>query len=414
MNRHIGNVFWYEFTRNIKRKSFLFATFGIPILGFIVMFGFQAISQTSIQDVSQTTQGSLLDGLRRIGYVDETGILNQPEGALGQSMTEYEDVESVQQALDEGEIDTYYIIPADFFETGNARQVIDEMSLTSIDTNPIRRLMRVNMGDDIDPQLLRRLQNPSDLKVIDLSRSAEEDAESVLEADMFMIYVFSMVFMLAIFMTNGYLMQSIIEEKETRLIEILISSLSPLELLTGKIMAMGALGLFQVAVWVTWMFASLQLAGNLSAFTTTVLAQIEFPVEQLPIMLAYLVLGYLFFAAGYSMIGALMGAMRDAQQMIAVLVVPAIIPFYFFSIIASEPNSTLSIVLSMIPFTSPLAMIMRLSVGTVPIEQVLLSLMILAAGVAGMIGLTARLFRFQILLAGQAPRLRDLPRLIVE
>lgn len=413
MNNRIINVFWYEFKRNVQRKGFLFATFGIPVLGFVLMFAFQGLSQTAIEDATPSVTDSLLGGLQRIGYIDETGVLSQPEGALGEMLIEFPDEEALQEALASGDISTYYVIPQDFFETSDVTQVLPDMNLSSIGTGPIRRLMRVNLGEEIDSQLLRRLQDPSDLNVVNLSRDTEGDAESLLEADMVMIYVFSIVFLLAIFMTNGYLMQSIVEEKETRLIEILISSIKPLELLTGKILALGLLGLLQVSVYVIWIFVSLQIAGNLSAFTTTILAQIQFPTEQLPIMLAYLILGYLFFAGGYSMVGAVMGSVRDAQQMIAILVIPAVIPFWFFTLIVSEPNSTLSLVLSMIPFTSPLAMIMRLSVGPVPVEQLLLSLSILGVSVAFMVWLTARIFRFQILLAGQTPKLRDLPRLVM-
>ena len=414
MNNRIRQVFWYEFRRNIRRKGYRFATLGIPLLGFIAMFLFQGIAQLTPQDTIQAASENLLSGITRIGYVDETGILNQPDDVIGQTIVPYTDIESAQLALDSGEIDTYYMIPADFFDSSKAIQVLADMSITLIDSSPIYQLMRENIGEDIDPQLLKRLQNPSNLAMINLSRSVEEDAESLLEADMLMIYVFSLVFLLAIFMTNGYLMQSIIEEKKTRLIEILISSLKPLELLAGKIMALGLLGLMQVTVWVVGMMISVQVAGNLSALATTVIAQIQFPIEQLPVMLLYLILGYLFFAGGYSMIGALTGAIRDAQQFIAVLVIPAIIPFYFFSIIATSPNGTLSVILSMIPFTSPLAMIMRLSVEPVPIEQIILSLAILVTSTLGMVWLTARIFRFQILLSGQPPKLRDLPRLIME
>ena len=414
MNNHILQVFLYEFRRNIRRKGYLFATLGIPILGFISMYVFQGVSQLALENAAQSTSDSFIERLKNVGYIDETGLLIQPGGVSLQSLIEFSDVQSAQSALDAGEISTYFIIPQDFFESGEATQVLQEMSITLIGSDPIYRLLRDNIGTDIDPQVLRRLQNPSDLTVTNLSRAVTGDAESLLEADLILIYVFALIFLLAIFMTNGYLMSSIIEEKETRLIEILISSLKPLELLTGKILALGLLGLIQVSVWLIWMMISLQTAVTLPALAETILGQIEFPFEQLPIMFAYLMLGYLFFAGGYSMIGALAGSMRGAQQFVAVLVIPAIIPFYFFTIIAETPDGTLPVILSMIPFTSPLAMMMRLSVGAVPIEQILFSLLILAISVIGIVWLTARIFRFQILLAGQPPRLRDLPRLIMD
>lgn len=412
MNKRMVQVFLYEFKRNVRRKGYLFATFGIPFLGLILMFGFQTVSQLVTNDDPAMAQRFFLEGLNRVGYVDGTGILSQPEGKVGEHIIEYPDVETVQSDLDKGALDAYYVIPADFLTTGKATEYLADMSLTRISSEPLRQLLLENIGSDIEPEILTRLQSPSTLRTTNLTREIEGDSSSLLEADLLLVYVFSIVYLMAIFMTNGYLMQSIIEEKESHLIEILLSSLKPIELLTGKILALGLLGLIQVVVWITTMFVTTQLAGNLSALATTILAQIEFPVDKLPAMLAYLLLGYLFFAGGYAMMGAITGSTRSAQQFIAVLVIPAIIPFYFFTLIASSPNQPIPILLSMIPITAPLAMIMRLSVTVVPLEQILLSLAILLVSVIGMIWLTARVFRFQILLAGQMPGLRDLPKLI--
>lgn len=412
MNSRVLQVFLYEFRRNIRRKGYLLATLGIPILGFLLMFGFQLLTELTGSNPADIANEIDFSGIQRAGYIDQTGLLPQPQGDIGERLLQFETVEAAQAALDNKDIDVFYVIDADFMETGNLTEYMREMSLTHITKSPIAQLLRENIGQDIEEKVLLRLQYPSNVKQINLTRSLEGDSADNVEADIVLIYVFSIIFLTAIFMTNGYLMQTIVEEKETRLIEVIVSSIRPLDLLTGKIMAMGLLGLIQVLVWLGSMLFLINLSNALPALASTVLGQIQFPLDKLPVMLLYLLLGYLFFAGGYSMLGAISGSMRNAQQIIGVLILPALLPYFFFTVFAETPNAPLAVVMSMIPITSPLAMMMRLSVTTVPTGEILLSLGFLLIGVIGIIWLTARVFRFQILLAGQAPKLRELPRLM--
>jgi ABC-2 type transport system permease protein len=211
-------------------------------------------------------------------------------------------------------------------------------------------------------------------------------------------------------------MQSVIEEKETRLIEILISTMRPMQLLAGKIMAMGLLGLVQMIVWVGGIYMVVRLIGGENAMTTfdmmAAIADIQLPLDILPLLLVYYILAYLLFASLYAIIGAISNSMREGPQYAVIFTIPAVIPLYFLSIFATNPNAPLPTILSLIPITAPLAMTQRLVITEVPSWQIALSLGLLLLSVVFTMWAAGRVFRVQTLLAGQVPKLRDLPKLI--
>jgi ABC-2 type transport system permease protein len=207
-------------------------------------------------------------------------------------------------------------------------------------------------------------------------------------------------------------MQSVIEEKETRLIEILVSTVRPTELLAGKILALGSLGLLQIVVWLGSVLLLVRFMVNLPALATTFLSGIFLPGDILPIFLIYFFLGYLFFAAAYGMVGAISNSLQEGPQYAVIFTIPAALPFYFFSLFVTAPDGTIPTAMSLIPFTAPLAMVMRVVISAVPGWQIALSIVLLILADMGMLWLAGRLFRVNTLLAGQLPRLRDIPRLL--
>src|SRR6185295_11530383 len=130
---------------------------------------------------------------------------------------------------------------------------------------------------------------------------------------------------------------------------------------------------------------------------------------KLVLLLLYFAAGYLFFAGAYGMIGAISNSMQEGPQFAVVFTLPAVLPLYFLGIFISSPDGTLPVILSLIPITAPLAMVMRISVTTVPAWQIILSLALLVILDVVIIWLAGRLFRVQNLLAGQTPKWRDLP-----
>lgn len=412
MTGKLPMIFLYELRRNFLRKGYLFTTFGVPLLLFVVMFGYNALNSQQEPASMEETMSQIFDfqAIRRAGFVDQAQIIPEIPTSMQGRMVQYPDAASALAALQAREIDVYYVIAEDYLETGDIEVHMPVLSLSLVNTAPIEQLIYTTLGGNLDMTLLARLRTPLTFSEYNLTRSVDGGNR---DSDFLMVYIFTITFVLGIFLTNGYLMQSVIEEKENRLVEILITSVRPGDLLAGKILAMGILGMLQIAVWIGAIVLALQIAMTLPALQAlTILANIQIPTDMLPLMFIYFVLGYLFFAAVYGGIGALSNSMREGPQYAVIFTLPAVIPFYMFAIFLEQPNSTLPVILSMIPITAPISMMIRLSVTVVPAIEVAISLVLLGLAVAGSFWMAGRLFRVQTLLSGQTPKLRDIPKLL--
>jgi ABC-2 type transport system permease protein len=423
MNGRIWDVFGYELRRNFRRKGFLFTTFGVPVIGLLLslllpmLFASIGSSGQDNRDPMQPTLPTeLMQGIRHAGYIDLSGRIAAPTGSLATAFTRFDDEPAAQAALAAGTIDTYYVIPADYFETGDVEQVLPRLAITSINNDLIEQLLLQTLDQGVNPQVVSRLSDPANFSEVDLQRDTTGDSESAFDSRFIVVYIFAIILLGSLFTTNGYLLQSVIEEKETRLIEILLASLRPFELLAGKIAAMGLLGLLQVVVWTSaflffgWLSLSDQLRALLPILTG--IARITIPFNILPILFIYFVLGYLLFAALFGVVGALSNSMREGPQYTVIFVLPAVAPFYFLSIFATTPNAALPVFLSIFPLTAPLSMAMRLAVTNVPLIEVVISMAVLALTLVFVMWLAGRLFRVGTLLAGQMPKLREIPGLL--
>ncbi len=414
MNGHIWQVFLYELKRNVRRKGFLFTTFGIPLIGYVLFFGYQIINDLNGSNAAgalDILQSSQFQGIQRAGYVDHSGQFADP-GGLSDVLTRYADEADAQAALQAGDIEVYYVIAADFMQTGNVTLFMPQFALAKATDAPIRQLTLRQLTAGLDQNVYARLLNPVQLREINLQRDATGGTEANFDADFAVVYIFAVALMMSVFVTNGYLMQTVIEEKETRLIEVLISGMRPTHLLAGKILALGLLGLAQIVVWVAAVLLLARIAAGGVAPALAVLAGLSIPPGAILVLFLYFVFGYLFFAAAYGIVSAVSSSMQEGPQLAVIFTLPAVIPLYFLPMFISTPDGPLAVALSLIPVTAPLSMVMRISLVAVPAWQIILSLLLLAALDALMIWLAGRAFRVNTLLAGKTPGLRDLPKLL--
>ncbi len=406
----IRTIFLYELWRGVRRKGYLFATFGIPVILFVLMFGYnfiQSLQEPSAPDMSQFD----FDGIEHAGIVDLSGQFTEIPTALHEILQFYPDESAARTAMQADEVDVFYVIAADYLESGDVTLHLPDFSLSLLNNGPVEQLVYRTLAPDASPQLLQRLGEPVTIEPYNLQRA--NDAAQDEDADFLMIYVFTIVFLMALFLTNSYLLQTVVEEKENRVIEILVSSVTPGQLLAGKILAMSLLGIGQIVVWIAALLLALRIVVDLEAFATvTVLLNIRIQMDILPLMLVYFILGYLLFAAIYAGVGALAGSLRESSQYVALFSIMAVLPFYVFTVFVQTPNGTLPVVMSIIPVTAPIAMMMRLNVTTVPPLEIAISLLLLVLCVALLMWVAGRLFRVQTLLAGKFPKLRDIPNLI--
>ena len=450
---HWLDVFRYELRQQLRRKAYLFMTFVLPVLALAGFFGYRAIKDatrstshnpmTPVSDVNKVSQ--------TIGYVDLTSpqlfpapgtypavhcTPSQAEiNAIGSDVNltatrdqaikrisspycqrdtvlDFKTYEQGKTALKDGAIDALYVFEADFYTTGNVSIYVSGFNIEVGNTETllhdfVLRSLLYNVDAQQYAALYLRLRDPAFMieHTITDTGATQQTNEN---RDFLLVYGFGLLLMLTVFWGGGYLMQSVVQEKESRIIEIMLSSVRPLALLLGKILAMGVLSLLQVTTIAGTFVVIISQAGSLSA----ALGDISVSPGLLAMFLVYFVLGFLLFGSLMAGIGAVSTTMRESQNFVTVVTLPAMLPFFFITIFATDPNGTFAVVFSMIPLTAPLSMIMRLAVADVPVAQIAVSMILLLLGIAGAIWFSARLFRVNTLLMGHMPRLRDLPRIL--
>ena len=219
--------------------------------------------------------------------------------------------------------------------------------------------------------------------------------------------VFGILLVLSIIFSSTYLLQGLSEEKENRLIEILLSSVSARNLLTGKVLGIGVAGLVQVVVWVISIPRLLNLASSsIGGFLST----IQIPANFLVLAVLYFILGYLLFAVISAGIGAISSNSREGQQLIGILTLPLLTPLWFMSLLILFPDNPIWVVLTIFPLTAPVEVIVRMGVSDIPAWQLAISITVLALTIVGVLSLTTRIFRTYLLMYGKRPGIGEIIR----
>ncbi len=420
--RNWTTVFSYEFNRLIKRKSYLFLTFGLPLIVIVLVLGYLAYDELNEDDADERVnvsnqvdiiQNDELDEQDPIGYVDRTGEFSAP--ALGSPLRDYvvryETLEEGETALENEDIEVLYIIEADYFEHGTVTYVARSFSISNLEQDIFDAFLLTHLTEGVDNFVQYRIRFPT-ANLIENRIDPETDevvADNNSEDQNFLVvYVFGMAFTMSVYISSGYLMQSVVEEKENKTVEIVLTSVRPMPFLLGKTLAQGLVGLFQMVIWFGTLII---LAGQISTQLVD-FSNLEVAPDVAVIGLIYFILGFGFMAGIFASIGALANTTREGSSLAGAVILPSMIPLFFIVAFAEDPNGTLPTVLSLAPFTAPMSMVMRVTITDVPLFELLLSMVITAGSVVASIWLAARLFRVNTLLSGTMPRLRDIPRLL--
>ncbi len=416
MNR-LWLVFSYEFIRNIKRKGYLFATLGLPLIAILIFIGYPVYQsfQSPEEETNNVLNDLSLERLERAGIVDYSGVFANPPERFAEVLVPYADEDAARIALEAEEIDVFLVFPANYLETGDAVLHMPDLNITIVGEGQsiAEQLAYSTFASGLDEARLRRLSNPAIFTDFDLSVNAEGSNSQNEDADFWFVYAFAMVFFISLILTNTYLMQTVIEERDNRMVEILISTIKPTDLLGGKILAMASMGLLQILCWIAAGVGMLLVAENIDVYAT-VLQNVEIDLNPglFALMAFYFVLMYLTYASVFGTIGAVSGSAQEGSQYAGFLVIPAMIPFYFMPILQNDPNGLVSTVLSIVPVTAPITILARTVIAGVPAWQIGLSIGLLIILAGASMWMAGRVFRVQTLLSGTKLKVSDIPRLI--
>jgi len=406
--KKIFEISKWEFLEKVRTKAFILSLIITPALVILISIGGTLISSTEeestkmigILDPSMSYYYPLLQNLQN--YTIEKGKpayivlnLNQTTNSLEQNIKDA-DSEVIENKL------SGYVLIQKFSPDSIS---VEYRSKSVGNFKDVQRVEDAIEEVRIDLSLSKLGVNPdllkSSLKKINISEITIKEGSKAHKADFITEFLSSIIFIMLLLMMIIYsgqmLVRSLVEEKSNRLIEILVSSCSPEELLAGKILGLSALGLFQRLIWAS---IGIALAGSAmipsSAFSNAA------------IMLVYFILGFLFYTALFVGIGSIVTTEQEAQQITSYLSLMLVLPIAISASAISNPDSVLVQVLSYIPFTLPAIMLLKINVIDVPTPEIITTVGIMILSIYITIIAASKIFRIGILSYGKKPGLKEL------
>jgi len=392
----------HEFVQTIKRKSFILITLAFPALGLVAIGAFFIIQriETPPRPDEEVT----------VGYVDQVGIFSSYAEQPKVTLTPYATPEEATGALLEEEISAYFIIPPDYVSTGVVSRYTLERELEPPEETQwaIRSFLLSNLlSGQTSPEVTERVKAPLTLVNTRLDESGQLATDQGGFGAFIVPYLFSMLLLMAIFTSSGFVLQGLSEEKENRIMEILLSSVSAQQLLAGKILALGAAGLTQMLIW---LLTARLLVEMVSTTIGGLLSTLQIPANLLVLGIVYFILGYLLFAVLMAGVGSVATTSREGQQLSALFTMSAVIPFIIVPLIMENPDHILAQILTLFPVTAPIMVMIRLAFADIPAWELALSITLLVISIIGTLVLAAKVFRTFLLMYGKRPGLREIIR----
>ncbi len=416
--RNIFSVIKREYLQIVKTKGFIIGTIlgpvlmaaliAVPIIGQLVSVGKQEtigvvdLSREAFEGLERKLDVKLKDGMRRY-------ILRkfEPEARIEELRAE------LSQKVLNKELSGYIFIPEDVSEGGEAEYVsqhtTDFEKIRSINQalNSVvveRRLKK----EGLSPEKIAQYIRPVKLTPVKVTKKGEE--RDVM-ATFWLSYFMVIILYTTLFFYGAIIMRGVIEEKSSRVVEVILSSLKPFHLMVGKILGIGAVGLTQYSIWALFGFAATHYSRPLASSFISLPADFRLPSVPPYIFIYFVIfflLGYFLYGTLYAAVGSMVNSEKEANQLLFPITMFLIIPIMLIMFVMRSPDSKFSVVISMIPFFAPILMLLRISILLPPFIQVGGSIVLLLVTVLLMIWLTSKIYRVGILMYGKRPSFAEI------
>jgi ABC-2 type transport system permease protein len=403
-----------EYLERVRSKAFLIAT----LLGPVLMALLTLAPALLMGRTGKPLRLALLDGTGRLARAVEDELKtkrlqDQPRFIVVSVQTDAD--EKAETALKAqvlaGDLDGYLKLPPHALEQSKAeyygKTVSNMVDLRLLEDSVSTAVTSARLaGEGVDPARVEALTKGVDLRPVRLSASGEREDRG---AGFFLSFILVMMLYTTVLMWGQQVLTSVIEEKTNRVVEVIVSAVRPHHLLAGKLLGVGAAGLTQFLVWAgTLLLLSVFGAGIAASMGSGKLPEIS--PATLVFFLLYFLLGFLMYAALFAAVGACVNTTQEAQSLAFPVFMPLILAVMFLMPVLQAPDSRLSVILSLIPFFTPLLMFLRISVLTPPAWQIVLSLVLSGLTIAGLIVVAARIYRVGILMYGKRPTFPEIMR----
>jgi len=387
------SVLKYEFYKTVSRKSFILTLILVPLVPALVLWVLNSLSESQSQALSQVFVGS--QQTLPFGVVDQSGLIKfTPDWVSEGGITLVPDEATARKQISEEKLQGYYLISPDYLETGQVTIYTEEINpLSSVQgTETFERLVQFNLlGGNMD-LYLKYTQSPS-YEMVEINPQTADTRDTNNPLTFFVPYGVTLLFYILIMTSSSLLLTAISKEKENRVMELLLSSLKPTELYTGKLIGLGLAGLLQMAVWLGVGLLLCAIAGAFFRFLLIYKYPPRFTFRDF-----VLYLGFTFYGSLMSGWGAMSPNLREGNQSTFVLMLPLLFTLISINTLISEPHGSLSTILSLLPPTAPVAMMTRLAIGGVPLWQLGLSIGLLIISDLYLIQAVARFLNLNIYL----------------
>lgn len=435
--RNIGLIVMREFKERVYKKSFIITTLLMPLLLALI-----SVAPTLIMFFAKgdTKQISVIDNsgivADKLQSNDEISFITLANSDLQQEL---------KNSLEKDEFGVLFIGQDIVTNPNNIQLYTNTSSSMLIEDNIADQVEQIIKNERLKEYNLENLQQILDKVEVDISLSTFRNGEdeqstassSVASSVVGIILGFVLYFFLVIY--GSIVMQSIIEEKNSRILEVLVSTVRPFDMMMGKILGVAAVAATQIAVWGVLIIAmsafvipalipddimasveAVQSGANMTAIAAsgvdtgmvTAMASMMdtgYIAQIVVLLLLFMIGGFLLYAAMYAAVGASVDEAQDAQQLTTPITIPIIFAFIILTMVMNDPNSPLIVWCSMIPFTSPIVMMGRIPSG-IPTWEIVLSLVLLYATFVFMVWIAGKIYRVGIFMHGKKPSFKDLYR----
>jgi len=428
----VGIIIAREFNDRVRKKSFIITTILVPLL----LVALMAVPTLLMLYTSTDT--------KEIAVIDESGLI-LPALKSNEEIVFLPVDEELAQARENTERFGVLWIGGDILENSNNVKLYTNSSSSMM----LEESIENQMAKAIENEKLKsyNIENlPEIMEAVKTSvtlqsfRNDKEETSQSAGASFAIGYVLAFVLYMFLIIYGQMVMQAVIEEKNSRVLDVLVTSVKPFQLMVGKILGVASVAVVQVAIWAVLIFGFGAIGSSMllpKVFSGEEIVQLE-AMQQgsldvstvdpdvlsdmqlfatftdfgyLALIFAYLLLflvgGYLLYSAMFAAVGASVDNVMDAGQLTTPIVLPIILALMIMFVVMKDPNSSLAFWFSIIPFTSPIVMMARIPAG-IPAWEPILSLVVLYATIAGMIWLAAKIYRVGILMHGKKPTLKEL------
>jgi len=405
-----------EYVQAVFKKSFIIMTILMPVLmiglsivpTLLLMLDTEESARIHVIDasgnlfpkLSQALNDTLKDGTRRF-------LIER----VGSSPTSIDAIEIQKTLVAEEAITGFIYIPEDIF-TNNQFQYYAK-NVANFDINQrlkesIEKIVKEQRIEEsgLDPQLINTLTRSMQLRTIKIEKSGLE-RERGFGQEYFSTFIFVMVLYITLILYGTAIMRSIVQEKTSRIVEVMLSATSPFRMMCGKIFGQGFVGLTQYLIWAVFGIALVVFGGQIMPVSREYL---NFEPIIFVYFVIFYILGYFIYSILYAAVGALTNSDQEAQQLSTPVILMLIVPIMLIGFLVKNPDSTVAVVLSLIPFFTPIIMFARINLSAPPLWEIWGAILLTMLTILFLIWLVARIYRVGILMYGKRPTLPEIVR----